>query len=259
MRKVLNILFLALMATGIIFLFVFANIKQKEIICPRFDIEIDYAGSPTLITKSTIKRMVTQSGIRVKDQPVQSIPLHNLQKLINTNPYIKKATISTAVNGVVKAHIQQREPLFRIIDNQFNQWLVDTEGYLMPVNIDFPVRVVLANGNIGDLTKHAKSPLVKGNNLKMPKDLSKLHRVAVALKQDTLTNTLIEQIYMNDRKEIELIPKLGEQTIILGDTSSVVEKLQKLKAFYEYGMPNFAWNNYKIINLQYNQQIVCTK
>lgn len=259
MKKVINILVITLMASVIIFLFVFANIKQKEIICPRFDIEIDYAEAPMLINKSVIKRMVTHSGIRVKDQSIEEIPLHKLQKLINSNPYVKKATISTAVNGVVKAQIQQREPLFRVVDNNYNQWLVDTDGYLMPVTADFPVRLVLANGNIADLSVHAKKPSVTNGVVKLPADLSKLQTVATALRRDTLTTTLIEQIYLNEKKEIELIPKLGNQTIVLGDTTLLVEKLQKLKVFYEFGMPNFAWNNYKTINLQYNKQVVCTK
>jgi cell division protein FtsQ len=258
MKRILNIIFTCLLAAGVVFLFVFANQKQHDVLCESFEINILYNGAPELITKSTIRNQITESGIRVKGQPVISLPVKKLQKLLNKNPYVKKATISVGVNGIVKANILQRNPLVRVVDNEFNQCLLDYDGIVMPVNPDFPVRLVLANGNISSL-RLINALSEKKASKTLPRDLGNVHKIALKLQTDTLTSALVEQIYINEKKEIELIPKIGDQSIILGDTILLDEKLKNLRVFYKEGMKNFAWNNYKVINLKYKNQVVCSK
>ncbi len=265
MKKIASILIIILLACGVIFLFVFANQKQNEVLCSEFIINIDYGNAPQLITKSTIRQQITEAGIRIKGQPVEGIPVKKLHQLLAKNPYIKKATISINVNGVVKANILQRDPLIRVMDQDFNQCIIDREGHRMPVNPFFPVRLKVANGNIRSLKKSKIDTVMnesgRGYTLvkALPPDLEKIHKIASKLEEDTLTSALIEQIYFNDMREIELVPKVGDQLIILGDTTSLNEKLRNLRIFYSEGMRNLAWNNYKVINLKYKNQVVCSK
>ncbi len=270
MKRIFNIIIFIALSSGMVFLFVFANLKQKELVCGEFIIDIDYNGAPPLINNSTIRREITRSGLRIKNQPVASIKAPQLQQLLKSNPYVKKATISVSVNGVVKANILQRNPIVRVVDREYNQCLLDDEGHMMPVNIEFPVRLVLATGNINNLKKasaktgasNAPSTRVRyqpARTSNLPSDLSDIHKVALKLEADTLTSALIEQIYINSEKEIELIPKIGEQSIIMGDTVLIDHKLRNLRVFYDHGMKNFAWNNYKVINLKYKNQVVCSK
>lgn len=270
MKRIFNIIIFIALISGMVFLFVFANLKQKELVCSEFIIDIDYNGAPPLIDNSTIKREITRSGIRIKDQPVASIKAPQLQQLLKSNPYIKKATISVSVNGIVKANILQRNPLVRVVDREYNQCILDDEGHIMPVNNEFPVRLVLASGNINNVknasaktgssvTPSSRVRYQPPRTAKLPSDLSDIHKVALKLKTDTLTSALIEQIYINSEKEIELIPKVGEQSIIMGDTVLIDHKLRNLRVFYDHGMKNFAWNNYKVISLKYKNQVVCSK
>lgn len=270
MKRLLNIVIISLLASGAIFLFVFANFKQHEVVCSKFDIKITYNGAQELMTKSVIRDLVTRAGIKVKGQRISSIPIKRLQKVISSYPYVKKATVSVSVNGEVIATILQRDPLLRVIDKELNQCLIDHEGYLMPINIEFPVRLVVANGNIPDIKsvqqyaenerkKQKRHHQLKDHTNILPPVLSNIHRIALELQQDTLTTAMVEQIFVNENKEIELIPKLGDQTIVLGDTLLLDEKLNNLRLFYESSMRTFAWNNYKVINLKYKNQVVCSK
>ncbi len=34
-------------------------------------------------------------------------------------------------------------------------------------------------------------------------------------------------------------------------------KLNKLKHFYTKGLPNIGWNKYKVLNVEYEDQVVC--
>lgn len=258
MKRILNIVLTVLLSAGIVFLFVFANTKQNDVLCESFEINIHYNDAPELITKRTIRHQVTESGIRVKGQPVTSIPVMKLQKVLSRNPYVKRATISVAVNGIVTANILQRDPLVRVVDKDYNQCMLDHDGVVMPVNPEFPVRLVVANGNIESVRLISAISQKKANK-SLPKDLSQVFRIASMLEKDSLTAAMIEQIYINDRKEIEMIPKIGDHTIVVGDTLMLGDKMRNLRLFYKEGMKTFAWNNYKEINLKYKNQIVCSK
>jgi cell division protein FtsQ len=60
-------------------------------------------------------------------------------------------------------------------------------------------------------------------------------------------------------KDLELIPRVGNHTIILGNVSDLQEKFNKLMIFYKEAMPKVGWNKYKTLNLKYKNQIVCKK
>ena len=72
--------------------------------------------------------------------------------------------------------------------------------------------------------------------------------------------TLIQQIYVNKDKEIELYPAIGNHKIVFGDAQNLNEKFNKLKLFYTEGLnKSDAWTKYSIINLKYKNLVVCTK
>ena len=69
----------------------------------------------------------------------------------------------------------------------------------------------------------------------------------------------IEQIYVNENTDIELVPKTGEHEIVLGDVNDLKDKFNKLMIFYLKGLNNLGWDVYKKINLKYKNQVVCSK
>ena len=83
--------------------------------------------------------------------------------------------------------------------------------------------------------------------------------LAKYISSDSLWNAQIVQIYLKDNKEIELVPRVGNHTILLGDITNYQEKLRKLYLFYEKGVNQVGWNDYKEINLKFRNQIVCVK
>lgn len=79
------------------------------------------------------------------------------------------------------------------------------------------------------------------------------------INNDPFWNNQIEQININDKLKVELVPRVGEQIIIMGDLTRYKQKLEKLKKLYLYGLNEMGWNQYKTINLEYKDQVVCTK
>jgi cell division protein FtsQ len=76
---------------------------------------------------------------------------------------------------------------------------------------------------------------------------------------DPFWNAQIEQIYIREDLKIVLVPRVGDATIVLGKLDNYELKLEKLYRLYKGGFNTMGWNHYEKIDLQYDNQIVCTK
>jgi cell division protein FtsQ len=70
---------------------------------------------------------------------------------------------------------------------------------------------------------------------------------------------MFEQIYVGDDFEIELIPKVGNHKILIGNIENLDDKFSRLLLFYKQGLMRKGWENYSVINLKFKNQVVCTK
>jgi len=80
-----------------------------------------------------------------------------------------------------------------------------------------------------------------------------------AILEDPFMNALTEQLVVDEKKDVCIIPKLGHHKIILGDAEDIENKFKRLEIFYKQGMPPEGWNIYKEINLKYKDQVVAKK
>jgi cell division protein FtsQ len=64
---------------------------------------------------------------------------------------------------------------------------------------------------------------------------------------------------VNEHQELELIPRVGNHRVLLGDTIDLQDKFRRLMIFYKEGLSKTGWNNYSVINLKFRNQVVCTK
>lgn len=261
MKRILNIILKSVLGAGIIFLFIFANQKQKQTICPDFIIELKDEGMP-LVSRYYIRQLVTENEIKVKGQPLGQIDLEKIHNVITSSPFVKNANLTIDVNGKVKANVQQRNPIARVIDKTGHQYYLDNEGKRVPISHEFTARVLVANGKIEPVSAKAelqKKGITDEPYKMLPGDVQKVYIVAQQLRSEAFLNALVEQIFINPKGEIELIPKIGEQSILLGDTVGLQEKLDKLKLFYTMENRTEEWSSYRLINLKYRDQIICKK
>ena len=69
----------------------------------------------------------------------------------------------------------------------------------------------------------------------------------------------IDQIYVNAVGELSMVPRVGEQIILFGSPEDYQIKFRNLKALYTVCFKDGGWSVYKSINLEFHNQIVCTK
>lgn len=58
---------------------------------------------------------------------------------------------------------------------------------------------------------------------------------------------------------LELVPRSGDHRILFGKAERVEQKFESLLSFYEKGLGNIGWEEFRTISVEYDGQVVCTK
>jgi cell division protein FtsQ len=235
---------------GIVTLMSFVSIKKNTVKIT--NIKILIPGADNFIEREEIDAILKQNEGQLIGRKLEDINLHAIEQKIKANPYIALSTVYADMDGVIHIEISQRQPLLRIISSSGQDFYIDKNGLKMPVSVNFTANVVVANGHILEHFSGRVDTLIT----KMASDL---YKTALFLKKDTLWDSQIEQIFVNDKDDIELIPRVGNQRIILGNADSLQTKMTNLLTFYKEAMPKVGWDTYKTINIKYTNQVVCEK
>lgn len=235
---------------GLVVLMSFVDGKKKKLVCS--NVKILIPGADNFIEREEIDAILKQSQGSLIGQNLASINFQRIEKNIIANPYIAYATVYADMNGIVQIEIKQRQPILRVINTAGQDYYIDRNGLKMPVSPNFTANVLAANGEIMEHFSGKVDTLIT----KLAVDL---YKVALYVKQDTLWDAQIEQLYVNNAKDIELIPRVGNHRIILGTADSLETKMRNLLAFYKKAIPKVGWNTYKTINVKYINQVVCEK
>jgi cell division protein FtsQ len=235
---------------GLVVLMSFIEIKKAEVVCK--DVKIYIPGSQYFIDKKEVENILQLSSFTLIGRKINNINLHILENRLKANPFVEYAKVYADMDGIIMVEISQRQPILRVM-NQFDQdYYIDKNGLKIPLSANFTARVLAANGFIEEPFGSKVDTL----RTLLARDLFK---TASYIRQDSLWDAQIAQIYVNQDHEIELIPRVGNQRILLGNADSLDLKFHNLLAFYKQALPQVGWDAYKQINIKYANQIIGVK
>jgi cell division protein FtsQ len=235
---------------GLVVLMSFIQVKKSEVVCK--GIKVFIPGNQYFIDRQEIDKILEMSSHTLVGRRIDNINIHELENKLKVNPFIEFAKVYVDMDGTIHVEVSQRQPILRIM-NRFDQdFYVDQHGLKMPLSQNFTARVLVANGFIDEL--FAKK--VDSLHTVLAKDI---FRTADFIRRDSLWDAQIAQIYINEQHEIELIPRVGNQRILLGNADSLSLKFNNLKVFYKQALPLVGWDAYKLINIKYSNQVIGVK
>ncbi len=230
-------------------------LSAKNTLCNSIEIKFIDTGAESIIKKETVEQIIFSEYENLFDKPIDALNLDLLERKIEDIPSVKKADVFKKINGVLGVKIKQRKPIVRIF-SKTSSFYIDEEGKLMPLSDKGTVRVLCASGNIEDAYKDG---LVKIADTTVSSTLKNLYALAKFIAADDFLQAMLEQIYVTNKGEYELVPLTDNYIINLGDMYNYKDKLYRLKQFYvKYGK-TYPLKKYKYINLKYKGQIVCSK
>lgn len=240
----------------------FVDQRQGALKCSGLRINIANEADHDFIDRTEVEEII-QFDSRILGQSIGAINTGMLEKRILNNPYVKSAEVYSALDGTLHADLVQREPIVRIVNMSEEQFYIDNEGVFMPLAERYAPPVLVASGYIfnrfseGKVHYHFHSATENGGTI--PRIIEQVHVLATRIEADSFWSANTEQIYVNEYQELEIIPRLGSHRVLLGDTVSLDDKLERLQHFYREGLSKTGWNKYAVINLKYKNQVVCTK
>ena len=240
----------------------FVRSRNQQVVCSGIQINISDSLQNAFIRKEEVKKLIEKHHKNLVGIPISMINTYEIEQYLRNIQSVKMAEVFTNIDGILNIDIKQRKPMVRII-NRYNQgYYIDYEGQILPLSSKFTSHVLIVNGNITE-------PFEISSNIKIMDWcdrktgdiplICQLLEFARYISQDEFWKAQISQVYVESPTRIELIPRVGAHTILLGNLDAYEMKLKKLRLFYETALPEEGWNKYKQINLKYSNQIVCTK
>lgn len=222
----------------VVFLFAFSAEKNSS--RPVSSIMVRFTGSENLfITEEAVNKLLIQNEQGITTKPKETLDLNGLETALKSNPMIRTAEVYLTVNGEVIANVEQRQPIARVNTNA--AYYIDEDGQFMPLSDNHSARV----------------PLVTGQVFK--NDLKDVYEVAKKIRSDEFLRTHVVEIIQHEDKTMTLLTRKIDLRIELGRIDRLDAKVKNFKAFYQKARKDGLLETFKAVNLQFDNQVVCTK
>lgn len=209
--------------------------------CTQVDIEIERDEVPGLLAPHDVGRLLQQAGMYPLQQPLNDVKTRRIEETLKANPLIEDAVCYKTISGHVAIRISQRMPVMRVMPDGEPDYFLDQYGQPMPARI-YTTNLPVATGCIS-------------------RDYAKKHlsKIGLLLAEDEFWQNQVVQFNVCQDGALELVPRVGSHIVELGQPTDVRHKLERLRKFYRYGLSQTGWNQYRRINVEYSNQIVCKR
>lgn len=219
----------------------YCNKQHQEAVCSGVSIIIKDSADIKYLTSKHIATQIEEQKLNPVGSRVIDIDLKGIEDSIKSNPIVLSVNSYTTASGSTIIEVNQRKPIMRIISANSSYYL-DTEGELLPLS---PLVTEYLPITTGDITKEFAQ--------------EELFPLAKYLTSNKKWNNHIEQIHINSKKEMEIVPRVGAELILMGKISTFEKKFSTLELFYNKALKQVGYNKYSRIDLTYNDRVICTK
>lgn len=251
-KRLLSILLgLALIVYLVLAFTVFNRPDGSKHVCQGVRVDIADQTANGFITKQEVVNRLKASHLYPKEQQMSMVDIRSIEEMLQQSPFVEKAECYKSQDDCVNISITQRLPVIRVKANNGDDYYIDSKDSIMP-NTQYCSDLIIATGHINHhFATHSLAPLGR------------------ILMENSLWRSLIEQINILSDNSVELVPRVGSHIVYIGQLptnvtdaklrSFVEKKLNRLVKFYRYGLPQAGWNKYSYINLEFDNQIICTR
>ena len=203
----------------------------------KMDIYINNSNN-LFITKDSIKSAVIEI-ISTKKIRKSSVHSQALEFELNKIELVKNSDVFVDVNGNMIINIEQRKPIARFLDNKS---YLDEDGLIMPKSKYYSARV----------------PVIRGyTNTQDQLDL--IYQLTNYIKDDKFLSQSATEILIDSNSNFSIKLRDYRFKILIGQLNNLDLKIKNFKAFYINASANQILNKYSVINLQFDNQVVCVK
>ena len=218
------------------------NAKVENATCKNIELLLRDTIYSGFVDKKEISTILKKANIDPIGKQKEQISRKQMEEELNKHALIDQAECYWTPSGKLYVEVSQRFPILRIMSSNNQDYYIDNKGAVMPSQ-----------------TKCVAHRTIVSGSVEKSFAMNDLYNFGVFLQNNDFWGAQIEQIHVLPGGDIELVPRIGNHTIFLGKLDNYEAKLSKLKSFYQKGLKEVGWDKYKQINIEFDNQIVCTK
>ncbi|WP_026915210.1 cell division protein FtsQ/DivIB [Christiangramia portivictoriae] len=190
------------------------------------------------VTEEVVNKLLIQTNDSVSSIDKETLDLNRVEAMLNDHDMIENAEVFLTLDGKLKATVSQRKPIGRVAGN--SSFYLDRNGEIMPLSKYYSARVPLMFGFDGST-------------------VAEVYGIVSYIQNDDFLRKHITGISRLNAEAYALELRENDFEVYFGDTTNVDLKFNNLKAFYKKATKDKKLNTYKKVNLQFGDQVVCTK
>ncbi len=255
MKKTLSVIFVVLFALALLVLAGYGFWQYRNQKVEKIVVHINRTGKNGFLDAKVLRKGILHRQ-KIIGKPVKSVHPKEIEKFLTQNPYVKAVDVYFNLSGNLMVNITERTALIRVFNRQNQSCYVDTDGILFPLGTSYAPRVLPVNGYIDVRWKPGENIFSKKYRHTL---LPALFLLAKKIGANDFLKADISQLFVNSKGKIDMVPELGRYVIHFGDSSQMNVKLENLEAFCKQVFAQGGWSKYNRINLEYTNQVICTK
>lgn len=200
----------------------------------------------SFIQKTDIIAMIEKDSVNNPHiKTLGNLDLNFIEKNVKANPWVMEAEVYIDNNQKLNVDIVQRTPIARLFHTNGSSTYLDTSLQTLPLSNNYAYQAPVFTG----------VPYLGNDSISidLKKKIAFMSRIICA---DSFWSAQITQIDLLGDHTFALIPLLGTQRIIFGDTAFAEDKLSNLFAFYQEVSTKIGWDKYDTLDLRFRGQIV---
>ena len=202
--------------------------------------KVEFVGDQNLyLTEGTVNKLLIQNYGSLENVPKENIVLNTVEKALEANEMVKSAEVYLTIDGELTSKIVQRKPIGRIEGE--NKFYLDDEGKRMPFSNNHSARVPIITGTISG------------------KSLEDVYVILEHVNKDDFFRESVIGIHIKGESEYQLRLRLNNFVVNLGGIEDLDAKFNNFKAFYAKANKDETLEDYAVVSLEFNNQVVCTK
>lgn len=234
----------------LITLFVFAWQGKSSKKCNAIQIELTGNSNGFLfMDEKEVLKFINDKGVKV-GMSISDINLIQLEKQLNEIQWVEHTNIYFDNLQQLQVIIEQRLPVARVFTVAGNSFYIDKTATRLPLRQLSVIRLPIFTGFPSEQEKLSKPDSIL---------LSDILHFALIVKQDSFFLSQIAQINIAPNGDFEMIPALGDHTVLFGTVENIEDKLNRLYTFYKKVWPSSGINAYQVLDLRFDHQLLALK
>ncbi|WP_121667085.1 cell division protein FtsQ/DivIB [Mesonia aquimarina] len=202
-------------------------------------VEVNFSNGENLyVTENAVNKLLIVNSDSLKNVSKEILVLNKLESLLDKHEMIEDAEVYLSVDGTLGTQITQRKPIARVAGKK--HYYIDARGKKMPLSTNYSARVPWV-ANISE------------------KEIEEIYPLLKKIEEDEFLTKHVTSINHLQNGNYQLKLRTLNFDVHFGKITALTKKIDNFKAFYKKAHIDKKLDAYKSVNLQFENQVVCTK